>query len=233
MTIPTSEDLLQQEPAEVADAELLNNQQAVLNLLDDMAANKVTPRAVHDLGEAVDAKSAPVTASIDAKIAQTNRALKATAGNAVEGYRQRLKDNEISDTTAQDIVDTLLVQLKTYCRSYKIMNGKVSIVLRTRSPGDQRNIHAELQRESHKLSVAYDTHLSLLHTAFSLVSYKTASTEKTFDHERAGNDAPAWRDALAFLQSVPTPTLMLIQSKVYEFETLISVVMSEGFEENF
>jgi len=236
MTSVTSEDLLSQEPLDVDTdeaPEVSARQKAVLDVLGDIESNKVTPKAVHDTGEDVDATSVPATASIDAKIEQAKRDLNSLSSNTVAAYRDRLKDNDIKETTARDIVDTLLVQLQTYQRSYKILNGKVTIVLRTRSAGDQRKIHAEVQREGHKLNAAYDTHVSLLHTAFSFVFNDTATTEKTFNHESSGADDAGWKSALAFLQSIPAPTLMLVQAKVYEFETLISVVMSEGFEENF
>lgn len=241
MTTTTSEAYLEQDPRDpdqtpddqaeqsAAQAKLI----AELNALSKATTQPdPTPtRIVEDTGVPPNDSTLPAVAPIDEKIARLHEEIDRTSNSALARYRQRLKDNDISQTLARDVVDSMLVQLKTYRREYTLLKGKVTITLRTRSPGDQRKINLELERENHTLNDTHRAHASLLHTAFALVSYKSQSKEYVFDHDTSDEDG--WKKAMAFLQNIPGTTLAAIQNKVYEFETMISVVMSEGYEENF
>lgn len=254
MTTPTSSDLLNQTPRDpdaVADLpedsapKIPGAQQRLLDQLNTLSAGNPPvgdapkPNApeerpsMSDPGVAADIAALPAVVDIDRKIAATQGALSLLEASPLEKYRELLRINKIDQKVAVEIVDCMLLRMKPFRRTYSLWGGRVSVTLRTRSPGDQRKINAELDRADYKLATAYETHMSLLHIAFSLVSYKTAEGEHTFAHDAAEDGDAAWIKAMAFISNLPSPTVVKLQDKVYEFERMVSLVMSEGYEENF
>jgi hypothetical protein len=253
MTTPTSSDLLNQAPLdpdataaspETSAPKIPGAQQRLLDQLNALSAGNPPagedrqPEATQerpsmsDPGVAANIAALPAVVDIDKKIAATQGALSLLEASPLEKYRELLRINKIDPKVAVEIVDCMLLRMKPFRRTYSLWGGRVVITLRTRSPGDQRKINAELDRADYKLATAYETHMSLLHIAFSLVSYKTSEGEHTFAHDAEDGEA-AWVKAMAFISNLPSPTVVKLQDKVYEFERMVSLVMSEGYEENF
>lgn len=143
-------------------------------------------------------------------------------------YAKRLEQEKVSLAEARAIVDHMCVQLKPFMKSYTVLKG-TKAVFQTRTPEMQQRIDLDLERMNFRLAGSIEHFRAKMHLTYSLVQYG----DTVFVKDPKEFDPDERNKVFNFVNRMPEPLFRLLWAKLSEFENLIILALSDGFEENF
>jgi hypothetical protein len=159
-----------------------------------------------------------------AEIARAEEELRTLEMTPAERYRKRLELRKISLLEAQKILDHLIVQLKPYMERYHLA-GPMYVTFRTRTQADQDRLNEVLEDMAPRFRSTVLSEEARQHIASSIVTYGP--------HQFARNSTDDIEKIITWVTDIPQPVFVLLQRKLYEFDTKIDAVFQDGYLENF
>lgn len=174
-------------------------------------------------GEPTPKPTSKAPSNIDDKLEEARAQLEGLEESPQERYKRNLKQENISEVQAREILDRIVVQLKPYAERVPLSDTTYA-VLRTRTQEDQKRLNEVLETMKPQYRMTIQTEIAKHNLACSLVSYG----DVTFKRDDDGIEK-----AVRWLSNIPQPVFILLQNKLYEFDRKIDVVFQEGYIENF
>lgn len=148
----------------------------------------------------------------------------------LQAYEERLKDLGVTREEAANIIDSVLLK-GAYAEDIKL-TASVKMRLRTRTAKDIRRIQEYLEVAKPLYDNHYQEILNRMCLAASLERFGADTMAFVGKGAKAEDYEKAFQDRLAYIEALPDPTLRLLFSKLYRFDTKIRVVLEEGAIEN-
>lgn len=149
----------------------------------------------------------------------------------VKDYRKFLKDNDISEEEAAQIVDDLLT--KGFYEETIPLTRLTTLRLRTRLQQDSMRLQTSLQIRRPIYESALNEIITRYNMAASLAAYKDNTFEFPTTNTEQKKVDDLFNERLDFVECLPEPVFMAIQNKLARFDRKIALVFREGVVENF
>lgn len=147
-------------------------------------------------------------------------------------YEEMLSDNDITVAKARHIVDSILSQ-GYYQESYRI-TSKASVTLRTRQQNDYVRYLQALENRNPKFMDEQNDIMTRYFLAASLVAFKGEEFENIVPTATNKLEVDkAFFKRLEWVNNAPERLVVLLATKVNQFDRMIQLVMTEGVVENF
>lgn len=161
---------------------------------------------------------------LDHQLARAQEQLDMTMRSTQERYKKRLADAGISMSEARRIIDCVMVQLKPWTETY-IVGSNTRVKFQTRLSEDYGRLRNVIESREAKFQATRNFEATKHNLAASILRYG----DHEFDHESRENTGKI----LDWIDAIPYPLFNVLGRKLYEFDRKITIVFSEGFDENF
>lgn len=143
--------------------------------------------------------------------------------SAKERYLEALKEAEISEEEATEIIDSLLTNM--VYEETSLIRGKIKFKLRTRTAGQMDRVQERIKKANPNNYAEINNLLNKYNLASSLSHYD--------GHDLEADSDEGFEQALSLVDRLPGPLFRYLVDKLARFDEKLYLVMQEGALENF
>lgn len=150
----------------------------------------------------------------------------------IERWREAIEAAGLTEEEADKILDSVLAS-GYYEKLYKLFQGKMTVVLRSRDSASLQRVSDALDSIRTNDVRVHTQMMNRYNLAASLVRYQDKQFKHPNSNASANDRDKAFTDRLAFVDTIPAPVLVQLYALLSKFDNAVFAAMSEGAELGF